>query len=929
MLNKIISYYRACYQSDFRTINLTSFFGSKVKHRLFLEDAELLEGRLENYPVSTEWAKATDKHLAIYAKEQRLYYCAFFVHGEVRLLGKKQEVFAPLYFYEADISWKEDIAYLTMKTDAPIINPAIVSCLKSSGMESRTYDVLSANLPKGPIGFTAMEKVEKVLAGLFPALDTSALKDYPTIQNQSAIEDIRGAAKGNIPFSILPAMGLAVIKKPATSRGILTELEQMAETPEFSNPVKSIFTSAKGSKAIKTSGDFMIPVTLSKSQHKVLESALKHDLTLVVGPPGTGKSFTIAALAVEFLTDGKSVLIASKNDQAVNVIANKIDSDFGLPEVVVNAANRNYKQALQTRLKNMLSGMLPESSRENLIVLQDKLKDISSTIARLEAEALIRETYEIKAGQTLYKHKLGTLEENKQARRYLSALGMANWRFFEQYFPIETIQKNLKKQVPLWKLMVELEEKNKQRNDCTKKLLAASFAYYLNHGLSKYRQIIQQLLKGLQARTGNKKEALFEAINFDKILEVLPIWAVSASDVHMALPLRKDLFDLVIIDEATQCDVASVLPILQRGKRAVIVGDPKQLRHLSFLSKEQQKLLKEQNDLAGVEYNDLLNYREKSILDVVSDKIPNQEQVQFLNEHYRSMPDIIRFSNQRFYGDNLTIMTASPDTLSNQYVFLYQTKGERYKTGYNKIEATTILEEVASIIKNEQFIDKHLSRSIGILSPFREQVNYIQKEINKRFSIREIEKHQLLVGTPFNFQGEEREVMLLSFVLDNEAHASAFRYLSREDVFNVSITRARSLQRVYISFETTKFRFNNLVFNYVDSLEEPVSLTQAAKEEVADVFMEEVVELLSDFKLKEVHKAYSIAGIEIDIVAVSLNGKIYCVDLVGYPGKYEVAVPLERWKMLERVGVRVFFLSYTRWYFEREQCVMALRDFLE
>ena len=81
-------------------------------------------------------------------------------------------------------------------------------------------------------------------------------------------------------------------------------------------------------------------------------------------------------------------------------------------------------------------------------------------------------------------------------------------------------------------------------------------------------------------------------------------------------------FDLVIIDEATQCDIASSLPILQRGKAAVIVGDPKQLKHISFLSTKQQQYLIQENQLDKLPFQQL-DYRNKSILDLVSAILPS------------------------------------------------------------------------------------------------------------------------------------------------------------------------------------------------------------------------------------------------------------------------------------------------------------------
>ncbi len=122
------------------------------------------------------------------------------------------------------------------------------------------------------------------------------------------------------------------------------------------------------------------------------------------------------------------------------------------------------------------------------------------------------------------------------------------------------------------------------------------------------------------------------------------------------------MFDLVIVDEASQCDVASALPLLYRARRAIVCGDPKQLRHLSWLREDRQAALASQHGLTASQRSQW-NYRTHSLLDVVNGALPSQDDVVLLDEHYRSLPQIIEFSNRRFYGQALRIMTKRPDTI--------------------------------------------------------------------------------------------------------------------------------------------------------------------------------------------------------------------------------------------------------------------------
>jgi len=95
---------------------------------------------------------------------------------------------------------------------------------------------------------------------------------------------------------------------------------------------------------------------LSEAQTRILDSSAKRPLPLAVGPPGTGKSFTIAALAIEAMSRGESVLIASRMDHAADVVADKIEESLKLDGVCVRARRKNYLRELKGFLENLLSG---------------------------------------------------------------------------------------------------------------------------------------------------------------------------------------------------------------------------------------------------------------------------------------------------------------------------------------------------------------------------------------------------------------------------------------------------------------------------------------------------------------------------------------------------------------------------------------------
>ncbi|MEM1134416.1 MAG: DEAD/DEAH box helicase, partial [Bacteroidota bacterium] len=379
----------------------------------------------------------------------------------------------------------------------------------------------------------------------------------------------------------------------------------------------------------------------------------------------------------------------------------------------------------------------------------------------------------------------------------------------------------------------------------------------------------------------------------------------------------------VIIDEATQCDIASCLPLIQRAKRVVFAGDPNQLRHVSFLSNCLQAVFQKNHQLHDMERN-MLNYRDNSVLDLVMHALKSSDQVAMLDEHYRSIVPIIAFSNRQFYDDGLRIMTSRPDS-KEQGLYLKQCKGTRKKEGYNVEEASHILSNIRSLIDSEVALDAVHSKSIGIISPFRDQTEYIGKCLFENFSVEEITKHKLRVGTAYGFQGEERDIMHLSFAVDANTHHSAYQHINKADVFNVSITRARYEQHIYVSVTKDDLQGASLLRTYLESINSNVTL-ETDDSSMHDQFLEEVAEQLATWEMS-FWRSYQIAGLYIDLL-IKRGSHYIGIDLVGYPGEMTDFFGLERYRILQRAGVRVFPLPYSDWYFEKEETGKALKGFI-
>ncbi len=259
------------------------------------------------------------------------------------------------------------------------------------------------------------------------------------------------------------------------------------------------------------------------------------------------------------------------------------------------------------------------------------------------------------------------------------------------------------------------------------------------------------------------------------------------------MPLKPNLFDLVVIDEASQCAIGQIIPVLFRARRAVIIGDAKQLSHISGFgwSDDKQKQAAAGLDEATVVARKL-SHLKNSIFDVMEARAGKEHTI-LLDEHYRSHPQIIEISNRLFYGGRLTILTDPKSllTFGPHAVAWRHISGRAARpdsgSAMNGEEAEAVAEEVAALVNRKS------GASIGVVTPFSAQARYIQNLLERRLSAEDIALASLTVGTAHTFQGDERDVMVFSPVASEGLLPSTLGWLSgTPNLFNVAITRARS-----------------------------------------------------------------------------------------------------------------------------------------
>lgn len=279
------------------------------------------------------------------------------------------------------------------------------------------------------------------------------------------------------------------------------------------------------------------------------------------------------------------------------------------------------------------------------------------------------------------------------------------------------------------------------------------------------------------------------------ISHLLPCWAVTSLSARRTVPFEAGFFDIVVFDEASQCDIASALPLLYRAKRAVVIGDPKQLRHISKLKRGQDMRLLEKHGLADEHLN--WGYSHNSLFELAIGIVEGRNVVT-LRDHHRSHADIIGFSNQFFYESALRVATRYDSLVgldSNQLGVRWESvsgKISRPSTGgaENKEEAKKVVHVLKRLV-----VEQAYPGSIGAVSPFRAQANLISKLVNEDVELeRKLIRADFLSDTVHKFQGDERDIMIFSPVISAEISRSALGFLKNNgNLFNVAITRARAM----------------------------------------------------------------------------------------------------------------------------------------
>ncbi len=277
------------------------------------------------------------------------------------------------------------------------------------------------------------------------------------------------------------------------------------------------------------------------------------------------------------------------------------------------------------------------------------------------------------------------------------------------------------------------------------------------------------------------------------ILAAYPSWAVTSLSVGSKLPLLAGEFDLVIIDESSQSDIASAIPLLFRSKRAGVVGDPLQLTAVRKLSEQKDLLLRRQ---LGLDHFDIsrFSYKENSLYDLCSQT--NGVHPVMLCETYRSIDEIAQYSNSLFYNGRLRVGTdesrlSAPEGIGRGISWTDVT-GEVNSAPGGGCYCDAEVDEVVTLVRTI-LLENNYQGTLGVVTPFAMQKKRIQDVLLDGSIPRMIvESSKLHIDTVHGFQGDERDVIIFSLCAGSNMPRGSVGFLRNSaNLFNVAASRAR------------------------------------------------------------------------------------------------------------------------------------------
>jgi len=765
--------------------------------------------------------------------------------------------------------------------------------------------------------------------------------------------------------------------------------------------------------------EHLIPLQLSESQKKAIENAINHEISYIQGPPGTGKSHTITALALLSILLNKKILIVSQKPPAIEVLFEKLTEILGKNSIIpfvyyyseykrrmkenIDAIERLKDDRLKEKLKDLeeeATAYIDElkeldknykeflkfehgyySTRKKLVnevdFFEEKyfgVRNSLSYLRRIEVEQLKhhRDTFKVleKYGNT----KLLQLRKiflYSFLKTYYKELDPEKFSKVQKSLLLDTLVKiishyneilHIKNKIIVYdtqNLVNRINHIKNQLMQVSKEITKLKLRVKIYENTKQYKDDLVNFKKVFHWTRDSLLKKAQEKVNYENILEIFNIWIVDIPSVDRILPMNPNLFDIVVVDESSQVNLAQIIPIFYRGKHICIVGDHRQLSleatGLGFsISKKLDRYIWEKFRPNNMSYDQAesrnLTLTKSSILDFLvsddSNKKTNRESFSYisaeaysmLNEHFRSVFPLASFTSKKFYENKIYIMTKNPN-LEDKAFKSVKVNGKRHlKFNVVEEEINEVFKIIESLKTHRKYKDVVLpdyvpeNFSIGILSFSRNQVEYL-KSRNRIFYGYE----NIFIGTPEEFQGHEKDIMIISLALDETCTRSKTHY-ENKNRFNVAVSRAKYFTFLVYGGIPENFHLTKEYIAHFENIEnvdrKDIDTENACLDKSKfDSELEEFVYNYLKDTVNEINKNYSgdiriynqykTCGYRLDFVLYNRKNKKFIALEVDGPYHYETAGlqninyadwHIERAERLKRAGWKIIHTPYYRWY---------------
>lgn len=612
-----------------------------------------------------------------------------------------------------------------------------------------------------------------------------------------------------LPQGMRNCAALFLSEDASFTKGAAADLETLAAMPAtaLADTALASVIADLGSRA-----DAVAPIPVSEltdTQLSAAADALASSLSVIQGPPGTGKSQVILNVLASAILSGRSVLFAAKNHQALDEIERRIHEFVGDTPILVRGRDSDGER--DTSFLDVLNELARDAAEAGGATrrLDSEITELRKDAEKAAGERQRRRQVErahLALSDLADRPSVAIPSKPKRPSLFARIVGLF-YRLLGRA-GAQDILELLPEDATSGAILTRrkaLEEfiKDAAGGSAAPEQLIASVMKRAKERLPAYAaSVITPTLSEWTNLSDRSRDLDFNRVrraasilpeDARAIVRHRPIWIMSTLSVPSRIPLVPGLFDYVVFDEASQCDIASALPLLARARRAVVVGDPMQLRFIPGLSNRAEHALM---DAAGLPKERRFDFAQStnSLFDFAHRRPLAVRH--FLRDQFRSAPEIVDYLNADFYRGRL-INRREDD-------FFTPPKGYQPGLGWEDVQGHARREDDGTVNADEAIritgilkrlaADPSFTGSVGVLSPFNAQVAHILREANGALTKPERDSLSLRISTIDKFQGGEADVILFSLVLTDSAPSSARTFLEKERRrLNVAISRARAV----------------------------------------------------------------------------------------------------------------------------------------